>query len=506
MSDADQISAALFAEGIQAFGRGDLHAARSAFDRAALAASAHPELAERRAHSLTNCANAATNLGDHAGAIGMLDIALDLCDNASGASLAGLRPLVLIARAPARMSTGDYDGAGADLDRALALLDADPPPVDEADRVTLLISALMSLTMLASLREDWVRANELGTRCLAVVTAHHPESAGVPLMNLADIALHTGRPELALDFGVQALAVFEESGDAGGAAMMRRSLGQMHLRAERFDEAEPLLTDAQAFFEAAGLPHEAAAGLDMLGLLAAARGDTATATARFAASAELFDRVGQPVEGAEARGRQGMVAYLAGNRAEGEALLTATAAVQVRHGLPIRAAQLHIAMATLFEQTEDPALLARAADLAVPAALAIDAVAHTLTSGRQRDQWRRNVGEPAVQLAFRVAARSGNGPLVAQLVEDRCAGAALEHRVETTEHPVGMEDLMYPPEAPVSIGTALAEAAAGPGLTVGLPPRLALTPYGGIALDVHLDRAVERYGIPVRDEGTIPTW
>ncbi|HEY1179531.1 MAG TPA: tetratricopeptide repeat protein, partial [Phytomonospora sp.] len=374
MTDADQISAALFAEGIQAFGRGDLHAARSAFDRAALTASAHPELAERRAHCLTNCANAATNLGDHAGAIGMLDIALDLCDNTTGATLPGLRPLVLIARAPARMATGDYDGAGADLDRALALLDAEPPPVEETDRVTLQISALMSLTMLASQREDWARANELGTRCLAAVTAHQPQSTGIALMNLADIALHTGRPELALDFGVQALAAFEEYGDEGGAAMMRRSLGQMHLRAERLDEAEPLLLAAQAFFEAARLPHEAAAGLDMLGLLAAARDDLPTAAARFAASAEHFDRVGQPVEGAEARGRQGMVAYLAGNRAEGEALIQATAAVQVGHGLPIRAAQLHIALASLFEQSEDPALLARAADLAVPAALAIEAV------------------------------------------------------------------------------------------------------------------------------------
>ncbi|GIG68568.1 tetratricopeptide repeat protein [Phytomonospora endophytica] len=506
MADADEISNALFAEGIQAFGRGDLHAARDAFDRAALTASADPALANRRAHSLTNCANAATNLGDHVGALAMLGTALDLCDESPDGSLAGLRPLILTARAPALMAIGDYDGAGTALEHALVILDADPPPVGEEDRVTLLISALMSLTMLASNREDWPRANELGTRCLTVVTAHRPELAGVPLMNLADIALHTGRPELALDFGVQALAAFEHNGDAGGAAEMRRALGQMHLRAERFDEAEPLLITAQEFFEAAGLPHQAAAGLDMLGLLAAARGETDTATARFAASAALFDRVGQPVEAAEARGRQGMVAYLAGNRAEGEALLTATAAVQAGHGLPVRAAQLHIAMATLFEQSEDPALLARAADLAVPAALAIDAVAHTLTSGRQRDQWRRNVAEPAVAVAFRVAARSGNGPLVAQLVEARCAGSTLEHRTEPASPPQGMEGLMYPAQAPVSIGTALADAAAGPGLTVGLPPRLALTPDGGIALDVHLDRAVERYGVPVRAEGTIPSW
>ncbi|HEY1177527.1 MAG TPA: hypothetical protein VGF17_15325, partial [Phytomonospora sp.] len=244
---------------------------------------------------------------------------------------------------------------------------------------------------------------------------------------------------------------------------------------------------------------------DMLGLLAAARDDMPTAAARFAASAELFDRVGQPVEGAEARGRQGMVAYLAGNRAEGEALIQATAAVQVGHGLPVRAAQLHIALATLFEQTQDPALLARAADIAVPAALAIEAVAHTLTSGRQRDQWRRHVAEPALQLAFWVAARSGNGPLVAQLVETRCAGSTLEHRPEPAVSPQGMQGLMYP-DTPPSLGMALAEAASGPGLGLALPPRLALTPDGGVALDVHLDRAVERYGAPVRAEGTIPSW
>lgn len=505
MSDADQITNALFAEGIQAFGRGDLHAARDAFDRCALVASAHPELSNRRAHALTNCANAATNTGDHIAALGMLDIALDLCENAVDDSLAGLRPLVLTGQAPVLMAVGDYDRAGAALERALALIDADPSPVGEEERITLLVSALMSMTMLASHREDWNRANELGTRALAVVTAHHPAMVGIPLMNLADIALHTGRVELALDFGVQALTAFEESGDAGGAAMMRRSLGQMHLRSERFDEAEPLLTAAQEFFEAAGLPHEAAAGLDMLGLLAAARGDMPAAVARFAASADLFDQVGQPVEGAEARGRQGITAHLMGNHAEGEALLARTVETQLRHSLPIRAALQHITMAALFEQSQNPALLARAADLAVPAALAVDAAGLALASGRQRDQWRRNVAEPAVQLAFHVAARSGNGPLVAQLVESRCAGSTLEHRIEEAPPPQGMESLMYP-ETPPSLGMALAEAAAGPGLGLALPPRLALTPDGGVALDVHLDRAVERYGIPVRAEGTIPTW
>ncbi|MEV0645612.1 tetratricopeptide repeat protein [Phytomonospora sp. NPDC050363] len=506
MSRADHLSASLFNEGLAALARGDNHAARDSFDRAALTAATEPALSDRRAHCLTNCAHAAAALGDHTGALAMLAIALDLCDRSTGDALAGLRVIVLLGQAPALMATGDYDAAGVALDRALAILDGEAPVADDEQRVELRISALMSLTMLASYREDWARANELGTRCLAVVTAQRPHFAGVALMNLADIALHTGRVELAVDFGVQALASFEEYGDTAGAAGMRRSLGQMYLRSGRLDEAEPVLTAAHAYFEAAGMLHQAAAGLDMLGLLAAAGGDMPNAGARFAASAELFERLGQPVEAAEARGRQGVVVYFAGDRAGGEALLAATAATQTAHGLPIRAAQIHVIMATLFEQENDAAMLARAADLAVPAALAVDAVARTLASGRQRDQWRRNVAEPALWLAFRVAARSGNGPLVAQLVESRCAGSTLEHRVEAEEPPQGMEALMYPPEVPVSIGTALAEAAAGPGLALALPPRLALTPHGGVALDVHLTRAAERYGMPVRAEGTIPSW
>jgi hypothetical protein len=56
------------------------------------------------------------------------------------------------------------------------------------------------------------------------------------------------------------------------------------------------------------------------------------------------------------------------------------------------------------------------------------------------------------------------------------------------------------------LGAALAGVAAGAGLPVPLPPRLALTSDGRIALDNSIAVAEERYRRAVRDSRVVPAW
>src|SRR5690606_9027507 len=140
----------------------------------------------------------------------------------------------------------------------------------------------------------------------------------------------------------------------------------------------------------------------------------------------------------------------------------------------------------------DPRLLSRAVDLAVPAAIALDAVGHSLVNGHQREHWRRKYTDPAMALALRLAAVSGDIGLVAQLIDTRRAGTPVQPDYQAAECSPGLDlrSLMdLPPEPadppddpPLQLGSALAEVAAGAGLRVDLPPRLAVAPSGGVVL------------------------
>jgi len=157
---------------------------------------------------------------------------------------------------------------------------------------------------------------------------------------------------------------------------------------------------------------------------------------------------------------------------------------------------------------------ARATALAVPAAIAIDAVRCTLPNGRQREQWNREIANPAIHLAFRLAYASGDARLVADLVEAQCAGTTVD--VGRAGHsaparlPLQLPDL--PPagatgtEGSFLLGAALAGVAAGAGLPVPLPPRLVVTPDGRIVLGTAIAVAEERYRRAVRDSRVVPAW
>ncbi len=485
--------------GYAAYQRGDVAGALAIFERAA--EGAPPRL---RSAALINAASMADELGEHRRSVDLFRTALAVLP-ADGEHQ---RPAALVNLSQALQHLGDLDEAQRVLEEARALL------AETTEQGMVRVACLLSLTAVALHRQQWAHAAELAHESLGVTERFAPELAGHPLMNLATSSFETGRHDIAFDFARQAMTAFTATGDEAAVAEAAQNLAIMLVRAGRYDEAEEPLRSSQKFFETAELGHWSGIGYKTLGFLAEGRGDYAEARAQYLRALERFDSTGVVLDAADVRLRLATVAFATGAATESETLLADAFAVYSAHGLGLRCAQLDYWHAellhTVIERADrpDPTLLARAVGLAVPSALAIDAVRHTLPNGNQREHWHRAIAEPAMRLAFRFAALSGNAQLVSDLVDTQCAGTTLDPAAfaEPTTPTLDFQ-LLDPPPAQAAtspalhLGNALAEVAAAAGLPVSAPPRL--RDDGRIVLSDFITHAEERYGVRVRDERVV---
>ncbi|GAB2509815.1 tetratricopeptide repeat protein [Nocardia heshunensis] len=489
----------LLRAGAEAVGRGELWEALRIFERAA-----QVEVGDLRLCALVDVAVVTDRLGDHAGAVERF-----------GEALAEMRidaprmyPGALIGLSQALQNLGDLDGAQAALEQARAALDGVDAPGE------LRLACLVSSTAVAMHRQQWWRALDLAGESLDAARRFGPEQAGHPLMNLAAAHFETGRWELAQDFAGQALAAFEAVEDCTGVAETRQNLALMYTRTGCFDDAEPLLAAAQEHFDAAGVAHRAGIGLKVMGFIAEQRGQHEVAEARYREALHRFEESRAVIDAADVRLRLAATAFATGRYEQGEAELAAARATYAVRGLGLHCAQLDYWHAGLLEPlvTQVPGLLARAVDLAIPAALALDAVRYELPDGAQRDTWNRRIVNPALRLAFRYSYLAGDARLVADLIESQCAGTIVDIDRLATDPPVPL-DLFEPFDPPadsaaplqdaLQLGTALAAVAASAGLPVTPPARLAVPPDGHVALADWLAAAEQRYGRRLRTDRVI---
>ncbi len=502
----------LLAAGARAYQRGDVAEARRLFEE--IARTSTDGL---RVSALVNAASMSDELGDHAGAIVMFREALAEMP----ADAIEKRSAALINLSQAMQHVGDLDGAQQSLEQARALL------TEHNDESMQRVACLLSLTAVAFHRQSWAYAIELATESLDAAMRFAPQLAGHPLSTLGGIYFETGRRELAVDFMGQALAAFDGAGDRNAVAETEQNLAVMYVRSDRFEEAEPPLRSSQEYFERAGLGYRAGVGLKAMGFLAEGRGDTDAAHQLYRRSLDYFQESGAVLDAADVRVRLATVAYANGQYDEGESLIGAAFATYAERGLGLHCAHIDFWHAALLEsvieaaETPDAELLGRAIDLAVPSALAIDAVRYTLPNGNQREKWNRQIADPAMRMAFRFAYLSGNGPLIVDLIETQCAGTTLDiARSAVGSAPQLPLELFDPPAAAAQptvqvgtgpqrgsapqLGAALAAVAASAGLPVVPPPRLAVAPDGHIALGAYIEAAEQRYGHPVRDNRVLP--
>ena len=155
--------------------------------------------------------------------------------------------------------------------------------------------------------------------------------------------------------------------------------------------------------------------------------------------------------------------------------------------------------------------LARAADLKVPAALAVDSVRYSITDAEARAQWAECISAPMLAGAFAVAWESENTELVGELIEYHSARGTFA----TAETPGDVDwSRVTTAPAPISDLEELAQVASGPRIDTGpsltrlgpLPP-LAMDPTAGPVLGRYRRLALERYGQHVTtDESAWTTW
>ncbi|MFC8046722.1 tetratricopeptide repeat protein [Nocardia sp. NPDC057353] len=492
---------ALLAAGAAAYGRGEVAEALRIFR----AASSDPDQGIRLA-ALTNAASMHDELGQHTEALPLLREALALMP----ADAVRTRPHALVNLSQVQQHLGDLDGAQDSLAEAATLLAGSTDP--ELGRVR--VACLLSLTAVAIHRDHWARAIELATESLDTAVRFAPDLAGHPLLNLAAAHFETGRTDLALDFAAQARAAFTEAGDGNALAEAEQNTAIMLARCGRPDAAAEPLRRSQEYFERAGIAHRAGVGAKLRGFLAEGAERFADAEAAYRGALARFEGSGAVLDAAEVRVRLATVAARTGRLPEAEALLDQAFSACAERGMTTRCAQIDYWHAALIEAAQpDPALLARGTDLAVIAALALDAVRFTFPDGTQRARWNAEIADPAARVAFRLAYASGNGQLIAELIETRCAGTTidLDRSTGTAASPTLPLTWIDPPEqqggaltagGAVELGIALAEVAAAAGLAVAPPPRIAL-PGGRIALAGHLAAAEQRYGRPVRDNRVV---
>lgn len=467
--------------------------------------AAHSTSGRMRLAAMVNAASMADELGEHRRAVSWFRTALSEMPADAGA----MRPTALLNMSQALQHLGDLDGAQAALTQARSLL------TDSPEHGMLRVSCLLSCTAVAIHRHQWAHSIELATESLDAARRFAPQLAGHPLMNLAAAYFETGRGELALDFAQQALGAFVTAQDHNGVAETQQNLALMHIRSGRPREAEPLLSASQRHFEHNGLGPRAGIGLKAQGFAAEMRGANAQAYELYGRSLARFIASGAVLEAAEARIRVATAAFSLGRREEASRLLGDSFRVYAEHGLGLHCAQVDFWHARLLESTlsdarPDPRTLAEALRLAVLSALAIDAVRHTFPSGEQRHRWNRELAEPAIRSAFRLAYLRGDARLVSDLIETQCAGATVRLTEQTSDYPVGGWTALEPQDPPgpltgtLTLAAALAEVAAGEGIAIAPPPRLRYEPGGRVVLDDYIAEAERRYGRRIRDDRVLP--
>lgn len=161
------------------------------------------------------------------------------------------------------------------------------------------------------------------------------------------------------------------------------------------------------------------------------------------------------------------------------------------------------------------AKLEQAAELKVPAALAVDSVRYTIIDAAARAQWAARVSAPMLAGAFAVSWEWENTALTAELIEYHSARGSFSTETEAgADVPIwaGAQAVLVDAEFELP-DLALADVAAGsvaggPSLTrLGPLPPLQMDPGAPPILGHYRALAKQRYGRNITsDEPAWPTW
>ncbi|MGW2048977.1 hypothetical protein ACWCPF_27890 [Streptomyces sp. NPDC001858] len=426
----------------------------------------------------------------------------------------------LIARSDVLSRTGRLDESLACLDEAAALFPefADPDGLRAAELGLNRVLLLMN-------RGEWGRAEEQATLLLSTTAPTAAETVPRLLTALGTICATTGRFDLAEDYLARADDGFRALGDTGERQTLLAHRASLAMQRGELDLAERLFAEASAFFERQRRFGDLAVCEQARSHLAGLRGDAVGASELMAASLDRFQRLGAAVAAADTMLLGAQHAYERGDIEEMKRLAQEARDVYQAREIHERCAQVDLMLAGTLEDNlnrtdhgpHETRSIDTALSLALPAALALAAARHDFVTARARAQWLQ-LADRAMHLAFRLAVRRQDQGLLFELVEHRCAGAALAlgpgpgsdgghdgHGGPSVFPDAGMK--AYGDEGPTALGGVAAEAAASAGLRVAPPPKVRMSAESGrVALQEFIAAAEFRYRRRIVDEEEVPFW
>jgi len=351
-------------------------------------------------------------------------------------------------------------------------------------------------------------ASTEATAALDLAYAAEPHLAASLHMTLAEIAGSTGDLAGSAEHHALARDLSAATGDrateAGAVLSLARLayLGSDNDRAEAlYDEAEGLLHDD---------PRRLAVCLHGRAAVAIGRGRPEDALRLLD---QVRDRLGDqatPVELIALHQVRGGALETLGDYAGADEEYAIACAVSERAGLR------HVALGIAWWRADalirsatapDPDLGRRALDLALPAALAAEAVRHRFAHGPLRERWIALAAAPATRAAFAAIGMLGDVQLAAAYVDHLTATVTLH--TEAAQVPA-RDELLTLPEPPADHLPYAASflTVAGTDLTADfpLPPRVRVDPATPSTLDPWIDVAERRYGFPVRSAEAVASW
>ncbi|MFJ6103056.1 CHAT domain-containing protein [Streptomyces sp. NPDC092359] len=422
----------------------------------------------------------------------------------------------LIAGSAVLSATGRPDEALARLDEAAAVLPefTDPDGLRAAeiglDRVLLLMA-----------RGEWGAAEEHGVLLLSVTPDSAAEAVPRLLTALGAICSATGRYDPAEDYFARAEDGFLALGDGGERQVLLTHRAFLAWGRGEPDRAEELFREASILFEGQRRFGDLAVCEQARSHLAGLRGDATGARDLMAASLDRFTRLGASVAAADSMSLGAQHAYVRGDIEEMRRLAQEARDVYQVRRIHERCAQVDLLLARALEDDLNRAdhgdhermSVDTALSLALPAALTLAAARHDFVTAHARGQWLE-LADEAMRLVFRLAVRRQDQGLLFELVEHRCAGAALSlgglpGAAGSSGAPVFPDPATktYGEGGAVALGGVAAEAAASVGLRVGPPPKVRMSAESGrVALQEYIAAAEFRYERRIVAEAEVPFW
>jgi tetratricopeptide (TPR) repeat protein len=362
----------------------------------------------------------------------------------------------------------------------------------------------------------YAEAAEEARLALELAYAVVPPLAATVHMTLAEIMSGTGDLPGAVEHLALARDLCAATGDVDGQAAATLSWARLaYLAADGdradalYDEAERLLTDDPRRLAACvlgraavavlrGRPREALESLDRARTSLGAAATTPELVAMHQVRGSAYESLAE---------------FAAADSCYGEAsaLCEAAGLWHVVLGMAWWRADALVRRAAAATGDERRTFAVRALDLALPAALAADAVRQRFPHGPLRERWVALASAPATRAAFWAIGSMEDPALAAEYI-DHIAGAVSLHAEGVT--PVERGELVSLPEPPVT-EPHLPYAASGftagadpafPAAGFELPPRVRLDPAVPSRLDTWIDVAEERYGFPVRSALAVASW